>query len=130
LLFDKIFKAVSDIDIPILKLDAGLEKTFIEINHPVPGIKFHKIIEQISQLPIVYIQTALIKGNPNNTSAKELESYFEIINKVKPIQVHLYSIERNFPHKDIFVVPGVELEQIAALGSQKTGIDIRSFYRR
>ena len=115
---------------PILKLDVGQEKTFKEINHPAPGIEFHKIVEQMCRLPIVYIQTALIRGKPSNIIPEELKCYFNLVEKINPRQVHLYSIERNFPHKEIFVVPGIELDRVAALGSQKTRINFLAFYRK
>lgn len=126
---DRIMNCLHLIDLPVLKLDAGTKTTFHAINHPAPGIDFDEMIQRMKDLSGFYIQTALINGNPTNTTPQELAAYYALIKGIRPEKVHIYSIERNYPHDGIFVVPGDDLERIAAEGRQETGIAFIAFYR-
>jgi len=128
LLHDSVFNAVSEIHVPILKLDAGTEETFFKINHPASGIDFREIINQMKKLSYFFIQTALFSGEPTNTSPTELDAYYGLVNEIHPEKVHIYSIERSYPHKGIHVVSGNELEQIAQRGQEISGVKFSAFY--
>ncbi len=126
---DAVLNSISLIDLPVLKLDAGTKTTFHAINHPAPGIEFDEIVRRMRDLSFFYVQTALFNGNPTNMTPEELSVYFTVVKDIAPAKVHIYSIERNYPHDGIFVVPGDDLERIAEEGSQRTGIAFIAFYR-
>lgn len=127
---DSVCDAVARIDRPFLKLDAGTEETFTAINRPAKGVVFDDIIERLISLDDINIQTVIIDGDPSNTTDDELAAYFDHIRKIKPREVHLYSIDRPVPGRDIRLVPPERLRHIAQRGREATGINIMPFFPR
>jgi wyosine [tRNA(Phe)-imidazoG37] synthetase (radical SAM superfamily) len=121
-------ETVRKIDVPVFKLDAGTERTFRAINRPAPGVEFDDIIERLSSLDGVLVQTVLVDGAPSNVGDGELENYFDLIAGIRPIEVHIYSIDRPVPDAGISLVPPERLEDIARAGRETTGIPFRAFY--
>ena len=121
---DSIFQ----IDLPVFKLDAGNEEMFKKINRPAKNIIFDNIVKSLEQLEGIYIQTVLMHGNPSNTGKNELETYFKKIAKIKPQEVQIYSLDRPVPDEKIKRVLPEEIEKIARIGSEETGVKFRAFY--
>jgi wyosine [tRNA(Phe)-imidazoG37] synthetase (radical SAM superfamily) len=122
--------SIPKIDFPMFKLDAGTEETFKAINRPAPGIKFDGIINNLCALKKILVQSVIVDGSPGNTSADELDSYFGHLSRIKPVEVHIYSIDRPVPKTELRLVPPEKLKRIADLGREKTGLNIRAFYPR
>jgi len=122
--------SIAKIDFPMFKLDAGTEKTFKAINRAPHGIDFRTIVDNLASLSNIIIQTVLIDGDPCNVTETELDAYFDLLAKIKPCEVHIYSIDRPVPKTEIALVPPDRLEEIAARGRNQTGIEIRAFYPR
>jgi len=121
-------KAVREIDVPVFKLDAGTERTFRAINRPAPGVEFDDIIERLSSLDGVLVQTVLVDGAPSNVGDGELESYFDLIDRIRPTEVHIYSIDRPVPNAGISLVSPERLKNIARAGREEKGIHFRAFF--
>jgi wyosine [tRNA(Phe)-imidazoG37] synthetase (radical SAM superfamily) len=126
---ERVRASIPKIDIPLFKLDAGNEKTFKAINRPARGIKYDTIVEQLTALNNIYIQTAFLGGSPTNETEEELRMYFEKIRQIKPREVHIYSIDRPVPHTEITLVLPERLEEIARRGEQETGVRFKAFYQ-
>jgi len=124
----KVRDAVSNIDFPVMKLDAGTERTFRAVNRPAKGIEFQEIIDNLCSLRGIIIQTALIGGNPSNVEEKELGAYFQQIARIRPEEVHLYSIDRPVPDSRITLIPPEELSEIAARGEKETKVRMKIFH--
>jgi wyosine [tRNA(Phe)-imidazoG37] synthetase (radical SAM superfamily) len=121
-------EAVLKIDVPVFKLDAGTERTFRAINRPARGVDFDDITERLSSLDGIIVQTVLVDGAPSNVVAGELESYFRVIEKIRPIEVHIYSIDRPVPNTGISLVPPDKLEELARKGCETTGVPFKAFH--
>ena len=130
LLHEKVRGIISKIDIPVFKLDAGTEVRFKEINRPARDIDFAEIVDLLSSLPEIYIQTVLLKGTPSNVGKEDIASYFQQLSRIQPQEAHIYSIDRPVPKAQIRLVSPKRLEQIALQGQKETGIKIRPFYLR
>ena len=126
--FPGVRESITRIDFPMFKLDAGTEKTFRAINRPARGIKFDAIVRQLCALDNILIQSVLVDGAPCNTADAELDAYFDHLRRIRPIEVHLYSIDRPVPKTELRLVPPEKLKAIAERGRQKTGINIKAFY--
>jgi wyosine [tRNA(Phe)-imidazoG37] synthetase (radical SAM superfamily) len=122
--------SIADIDFPMFKLDAGTEEKFKAINRPAKGVNFAEIVDALASMERIYIQTLLIEGTPNNVAAKDLEAYFHQISKIRPKEVHIYSIDRPVPATRIALVPPARLEEIALQGQKETGVPIKAWYPR
>jgi wyosine [tRNA(Phe)-imidazoG37] synthetase (radical SAM superfamily) len=120
-------ESLSKIDLPFFKLDAGTEEKFKEINRPPAGVKWNAILNGLSSLRNIYIQTLLIDGNPSNVTEEDLAAYFRHIRTLQPIEVHLYSTDRPVPDHGISRVSRERLEAIALRGQAETGVKMRVF---
>jgi wyosine [tRNA(Phe)-imidazoG37] synthetase (radical SAM superfamily) len=123
----EVRECIAKLDLPVLKLDAGTAKTFKAINRPAPEVDYDTIVEQLCSLDNIYIQTVLVGGTPSNTSLEDLDAYFVKIKQIKPLEVHMYSIDRPVPNTKITLVPPKRLREIAAEGEAETGVRIRAF---
>ncbi len=122
LLFEKVRKALKKIDLPVLKLDAGIELGFKAINRPAKGIDFKQLVGGLTQISDFLVQTILMDGSPSNADKEDLLKYFDLIATIKPLMVHIYSIDRAVPNRRISLVAPERLEEIAAMGAESTGI--------
>jgi len=122
-------RAISYIDYPMFKLDAGREDTFRIINYPSDGISFDSILGNLEKLgDRIIIQTILMDGEPNNVNLEELTCYYDCIVRIKPREVHIYSIDRPVPEKKIIRVNSEKLKEIAKVGEERTNISFKGFY--
>ncbi len=124
---DDVRASLAKIDLPILKLDAGTQKGFRRINRPSPEIDFDTIVDHLSSIERLYIQTVLVDGHPSNTTPDDVAAYFGKITQIKPQEVHLYSIDRPVPETRLRLVPPERLKEIAAEGERVTGVRMRAF---
>ncbi len=125
---ETIRESVGKIDIPVFKLDAGSEPTFKHINRPAREVNFTKILDTLSSLEDIYIQTMFIQGNPSNVTPEEIMAYFQQLSRIQPKKVHIYSIDRPVPNAEIALVSPKKLEQIAFQGQHETNVPIKPFY--
>jgi wyosine [tRNA(Phe)-imidazoG37] synthetase (radical SAM superfamily) len=126
----EVRQCIAPIDLPILKLDGGTDKTFKAINRPAPEVDYDAIVEHLCALDNIYIQTVLVGGTPSNTSPEDLAAYFAKIKRIRPVEVHMYSIDRPVPNTKITLVPPERLREIAKQGEAEAGVRIRAFYRQ
>ncbi|MBU4426162.1 MAG: hypothetical protein KKB35_05440 [Proteobacteria bacterium] len=121
-------ESLSKIDYPVLKLDAGTEIKFEEVNRSAAGVNFSDILDSLSSVEDFFIQTVLIDGIPSNATAEDLIAYVQKISQVQPKEVHIYSIDRPVPNRKISLVAKKRLEEIAIWGEKESGVKIRPFY--
>ncbi len=127
LLRPEVREALSRLDLPILKLDAGTEETFRAINGPAAGIDFAELVSLLAAQPRVYLQTVLLDGEPANTTPGELEAYCRLLRRIGPLEVHLHSIDRPVAHRTIRLVPAGRLRELARRIGDQAGVPVRAF---
>jgi len=116
---ESVVNALKKIDDNILKLDSGLEETVQLIDQPNPGFSLQKTIEHLLKFEgKLIIQTMFLKGKYNNTiidntSKEDVSSWLGMIEKIKPRQVMIYTIERDTPANDLEKVSLDKLKEIA-----------------
>lgn len=120
-----VFCALQKIDNPILKLDAGIEKMYRLINKPVSAA-FDEIVAKLIEFGNrAIIQTLLLRGENDghvidNTSEEEFSAWLDIVRRVNPRSVMLYSIDRVTPEHNLekLLIPELEryAERVRALG--------------
>lgn len=97
----EIRDSISKLDVPIMKLDAGNEETFIKYNRPAENIKFSEIISGLLQLNNIIIQSLFTGGKKGNYNEKNISDWIELLLKIKPNYVQIYSLDRNYPSDEI-----------------------------
>jgi wyosine [tRNA(Phe)-imidazoG37] synthetase (radical SAM superfamily) len=124
----EVLTALKKIDKPILKLDAVTEPFFQLINKPTITISIKEIIKQLQQLDGDFIlQSLFFKGNIDgqffdNASEPHLSLWIDIVKRLHPKKVMLYSLDRNTPAQGLEKIP---IEQLQAIVEQlqKIGIE-------
>ncbi|MGC8788156.1 MAG: hypothetical protein ACP5Q1_12095, partial [Anaerolineae bacterium] len=130
LMRSEVRESIPKINFPIFKLDVGTAEKFRAINRPAKGVVFADVVAQLASLRNIYIQTMFIDGSPSNVEEGDLQAYFELLARIQPKEVHIYSIDRPVPHADLVLVPPQKLEEIARRGERETGVRIKAFYAR
>ena len=125
---ENVLHSLAKIDYAVLKLDAGTEEKFRTINRPARGVNFSRIIDSLCSVNEFYVQTVLVEGIPSNVGEDDLDAYFQKLSLIQPKEVHIYSIDRPVPNRDISLVSKERLEEIAERGKKETGVEIKPFY--
>lgn len=127
---DDVRRVLSRIDLPILKLDAGNDKMFRAMNRPARDVHFEEIVYLLENSGDVFLQTVLVDGSPCNISPEEMHGYYELLARIRPTEVHLYSIDRPVPDSGIRLVPPEKLREIAVKATSETGVAVKVFHAK
>ena len=115
-----IREALSRSDRNILKLDTGIEDTFLRLNQPPEGISLKNIIRNLKLFDRnLILQTLFIRGSHkgaviDNTTGGELGALLVLYNEIRPVEIQVYTIARDTPVAGLEKIPLAELEAIAA----------------
>jgi len=114
-----VFSVLQKIENPVLKLDAVDESLFQLINKPTIDISVNEIIKQLQKMKGNFIlQSLFLKGifekqAFNNADEPHLSLWIEVVKKLKPKQVMLYSLDRSTPAQGLEKISVEELQKIA-----------------
>ncbi|MFP5470368.1 MAG: radical SAM protein [Bacteroidia bacterium] len=98
-----VLNALQKIDKAIIKLDAGSDTLLQKIDRPLSPFKMEDFIKKIAALKgKVIIQSMFLKDASaqkkfTNTSKEDVEKWLEQIKKINPVEVQIYSIDRDVP---------------------------------
>ena len=130
LVHETVRRSVAQIDLPVFKLDAGTAKTFRAINRPARGITLDQIVTSLATMESIWLQTVFVDGTPSNVGPGDLAGWHEAVGRIRPREVHIYSIDRPAPETRITLVPPERLARIAHEAEQETGVPVRAFHPR
>ena len=128
-----VFEALNKIDNNILKLDTVDEDYIHTVDRPTGHYSVGEIIEHMKAFQgNCIIQTMFMKGSyqgkdVDNTSDKYVLPWLEVVKKIKPRQVMIYTIDRETPDHDLCKATHEELDRIAAL-IKEAGISVSVSY--
>lgn len=118
----RVKTALLKVDMNILKLDSAFDSTIKTHNQPRVKINAEELINNLAGFGgKVIIQTLFLRGiykgtAVDNTTAVEINAWTEAIEKIKPMEVMIYTISRDTPEgASLSKVPVAELKRIAAL---------------
>ena len=98
-----VFEALLKVEDNIQKLDSAFESTVQIMDCPHGNFSLEKVVDQLTRFgDKVIIQTMFIQGSfkgqeINNTTEKEVSGWLELLKKIKPSQVMIYTIARDTP---------------------------------
>ncbi len=114
-----VVRALLKVEGNIQKLDSAFEETIRRIDCPNSNFSLKKVVENLKSFNgKVIIQTLFLKGNHkneiiDNTTESELTEWMKLLAEIKPLQVMIYTIERDTPAAGLEKVNLDELEAIA-----------------
>ena len=96
-----VLEALKKIDNPILKVDASTDGLVSMINKPSGNYRLETVLEHLEEFEGNFIlQTMFLKSPDFNTAAPEaLEGWYEIVRRVRPREIMVYTIDRETPDK-------------------------------
>lgn len=116
---DSVRKALEKVDRAILKIDSAFPETIRIVNGPRFDYSLDKVIEWMNRFKgDIVVQTMFLRGEKDgavidNTTDEEVSAWLDVLDRVKPSQVMIYSIDRDTPYDRLVKVEGDELERIA-----------------
>ena len=99
----EVFEALRKVDNPILKIDAPTDEWVARINQPAPGYRLSRVIEALRQFEGNFVlQTMFLKSKDFDSSSPEvLEGWMDIVRKLKPREIMVYTIDRPTPDQGL-----------------------------
>lgn len=107
-----IREAMEKLDVRIMKLDCGTPQMFRQYNQPCEGINLEDITEGLAEMSNVSIQTLLSSGKSGNFDATNIKEWKKRLKRIKPVCVQLYTMDRDYPTKDLRPASKEELHQV------------------
>lgn len=118
----QVVESLKLLDCVTIKLDALTQKEYEQINRPAQGINVERMIEDIIAFREIYQGTIEIQTMLMPINIKKMESYAQVINKIKPNAIQFNLPKRPYPlswhrenrgnHKLIFDYEVRNLKQI------------------
>lgn len=114
-----VFNALLKIEDNIQKLDSAFKTTIDLIDCPKGSFDIEKVIDQLTAFNgKVTIQTMFIKGSfkdkiVDNTTDIEISAWLNLLKKIKPAQVMIYTIARDTPLETLSRISTEKLNAIA-----------------
>jgi wyosine [tRNA(Phe)-imidazoG37] synthetase (radical SAM superfamily) len=114
-----VFEALLKIKDNIQKLDSAFEETVKRLDCPNGNFNLQRTVEQLEAFKgKVIIQTMFVRGSfkgntIDNTTDEEISAWLNLIKKINPRQVMIYTIARDTPIDTLEKVPLEELNSIA-----------------
>lgn len=116
---ESVFKALLKIEDNILKLDSGLESTIHQLDQPNYKFQLPELVDNLCRFKgQLIIQTLFVQGTLNgqvvdNTTEEDIVSWLNLLQKIKPQRVMIYTIERDTPYQSLKKVSLDKLKAIA-----------------
>lgn len=114
-----VFNALLKIKDNIQKLDSAFEETVRLLDSPNKNFSLNKVVQQLTDFNgKVIIQTMFVCGSfkgakVDNTTEKEISAWIELLQKINPSQVMIYTIDRDTPINTLKKVSLKKLNSIA-----------------
>jgi wyosine [tRNA(Phe)-imidazoG37] synthetase (radical SAM superfamily) len=108
----EIREALSKLDLRIMKLDAGTKGMFASYSRAAPGFTIEQMVEGLTALGNVTIQSLFTKGKSGNYTEANIDAWIGRLKRIEPVTVQVYSLDRGFPSREIEELTHEELEGI------------------
>jgi len=119
-----IIKNLYKLNRRFVKLDAGDQQTYIRINKPFVKRSFETIVSDLSKLKEIEISTAVVDGIVSNIASLKSETFVRAIQKVNPLGIFIYAIDRPSAYSGVVKVPQSTLYEIGDFLKRRLSIPI------
>lgn len=116
----EVCRALRRVDNNILKLDSAFDATVRRMNNPQGNYSVERVVEQLCTFEgELIVQTMFLRGEVDgapidNTTEEEVSAWLALIERIRPKQVMVYSLDRDTPCQTLIKVEREELQKIAA----------------
>jgi wyosine [tRNA(Phe)-imidazoG37] synthetase (radical SAM superfamily) len=109
---DRLLKCMDKFNQVCIKLDSANPETWKKITNPAYKVEFSEWFESIKKIQGPVIQTMLMNGKINNIADDEIDLLIKHYKKLKPVKIHLITINKAPADSGIMPVPEDKLEII------------------
>ena len=116
---DSVYRALLRVDNNILKLDSAFDRTARLIDQPRGAYSVAETVAQMQKFNgQLILQTLFLRGEYNgqivdNTTEEEVSAWVELVQRIAPRSVMIYSIDRETPAPHLEKISVPELQRIA-----------------
>lgn len=98
-----VFNALRKVDNPILKVDASSDQLISLINRPQGAYRLERVLENLVRMEGRFILQTMFLRSPefDTADSRSLEDWREIVRRLKPREVMVYTIDRETPDKSL-----------------------------
>ena len=98
---EAVFRALQKVDNAILKLDAPIDERVALVNRPVGTYHVEDVVQSLLRFQGNFVlQTMFLRG-PGWATEEWVEAWMELVRRVKPREVMVYTIDRETPMKGL-----------------------------
>jgi wyosine [tRNA(Phe)-imidazoG37] synthetase (radical SAM superfamily) len=108
----EIQTALSMLDVRIMKLDAGTERTFRQFNRAMIDIDLKAVVKGLIFIDDVTLQTLFADGPMGNCAQSEIKEWIGCLKAIRPTFVQIYTLDRSYPFDVLEPVSRGEMEHI------------------
>lgn len=100
---EDVFAALSKVDNPIMKIDAGTGELIGSVNKPVGRYDLERVVGSLRRFEGDFIlQTMFVRSDDFDTTAPEaLSAWMDIVRELSPREIMIYTIDRETPDKTL-----------------------------
>lgn len=114
----EVRQALRHVDEVAVKLDAGSQTVLEKLDMPWQPMALTDLVAAATELarqdrPHVAVQTILVQGRVDNTVESEVTAMLEHLQRIQPVRVDLYTLDRKPIDRQLSMVPRVVAESIA-----------------
>jgi wyosine [tRNA(Phe)-imidazoG37] synthetase (radical SAM superfamily) len=106
--------ALRRLDARIMKLDAGSQVVLDAFNQPLEPLAIDELVDGLGDLGEVTLQALFADGQAGNHSPEHVAAWLTSVERIRPVAVQVYTLDRDVPSRHLAPVPGAELQAIAA----------------
>ncbi|HXG61500.1 MAG TPA: radical SAM protein [Planctomycetota bacterium] len=122
-----VVEGLNLLDERYMKLDAGTEEQFLNMNAPVIEAGIWDVVRHLPRLRDFVVQAMFTHGRRDNTDTRSVVAWIQLLGRLKPKAVHVYSVDRVPADPKIRPVERELLEEIARALTAQTGIPAEVF---
>ncbi len=110
----EVVEALKKVDMPILKLDAIENNDVNYINRPHQNYNVEEVIQNLMDFKGQFIlQTMFLKSDNFDSSSKQvLSKWIEVVRKLKPREIMVYTLDRETPEKGLQAFTTEEMKEM------------------
>ena len=118
----EVREALALLDHRYMKLDVGTPEMLEKVNKPVAKTDWEGMIEGLRLMKDTVLQSLFVAGSLDSTAPEMVEAWIATVRRIAPIEVQVYTVSRGTADPGIRKVSQKKLKEIAALGTERTGI--------
>ncbi len=119
--------ALQGVELKLMKLDAGSDTLLRRLNLPAKGWDFTTMLEGLATLNGVLLQAMFVWGKVANTAPVAIREWSDRVSEIRPLGVHIYTLDRVPADPSLTPVSKVVLHAIAEYAQQRAHVPVEVY---